>query len=723
MTGCGVLALALSGGIGAALAAACGGALVVAWVLESRGKQLPARAARAAALLSLPLFYLDWSYQRGLADPARAGVGTLTHFILFLSIVKLWQVKRDRDWLFLYLISFFQVLLAAGFSLDPSFVAALALYAFCALSTAVCFEIRKTRRRFAAPETRLRRPERAKLFGRRARRGVYGGAWGGEARRLPLVALALLLFIFALALPIFFITPRFGGGASAARGRTAPPNLVGFTDEVRLGEFGRLEQSDNVVMRVRVEGAQSRGQILRWRGVALDEFDGGVWRKSRREIEYRAGGGERNFFLFGTTEALHRLTTQTFFVEPMNTPVLFAASRAIAVQGAFPYVGRDPEDALTSRARAGERITYRAYSDTVTPGEDELRADSAQYPYALARYRRLPARLDARVAELTRRLFAGNGVANRYDAARIVEAYFRQNFKYSLDRKAGGPDPLADFLFNVRAGHCEYYSTAMAIMLRTAGLATRVVNGFQMGEYNDAADFYTVRQRDAHSWVEVYFPASGTWVTFDPTPTDGRPGTDGAASPRGRLSKYAEALELFWIQYVVTYDKQEQRQLTSLVRGRLSAYGEKAARALADGRARLALWWQALPPFAGDARGGGFKLVPPVLLLLVGLSCLLFMLLTRVRRGHPFGRLASRGREGRGYSTVAFYDRMTKALGAHGHVRAADQTPLEFAAAVGVPEALMVTRAYNRVRFGAGGLTPDEAARIEEWLGKLEGKL
>ena len=88
--------------------------------------------------------------------------------------------------------------------------------------------------------------------------------------------------------------------------------------------------------------------------------------------------------------------------------------------------------------------------------------------------------------------------------------------------RASGPDPLADFLFNVRAGHCEYFSTAMVVMLRTQGIAARVVNGFLPGEYNEAAGAYTVRQSDAHSWVEVYFPETNSWVTFDPTPAAGR---------------------------------------------------------------------------------------------------------------------------------------------------------------------------------------------------------
>src|SRR5438067_119545 len=105
----------------------------------------------------------------------------------------------------------------------------------------------------------------------------------------------------------------------------------------------------------------------------------------------------------------------------------------------------------------------------------------------------------------------------------------------------------------------------MAVMLRTHGMAARVVNGFLPGEYNEAAGAYTVRQSDAHSWVEVYFPRTNSWVTFDPTPPAGR-----VAKTRsglvGALSKYSEALEFVWFQYVVGYDKQEQRSVATSLR-------------------------------------------------------------------------------------------------------------------------------------------------------------
>ncbi|HEX8129578.1 MAG TPA: DUF3488 and transglutaminase-like domain-containing protein [Pyrinomonadaceae bacterium] len=721
MIASGTLALAVSGGMGAGLGAVFILLLTAAWKFEGTRWQLSERAGMFAVVLSLPLLYLDWKFQSSVVwagEPARAGIGALTHFILFLSAIKLVQVKADRDWLFLYLISFFEVMLAAGLSVSPLFVATLALYTFCALSTVVCFEIRKARRAIKIQETRLLSAPRARWLSRLSGK-TAAHAPSGEARRLPLVALSLLALIFALALPIFFIMPRFSGSA-LARADGGLNGVVGFSDEVTLGEIGRLQQSQRIVMRVRVEDPLAgRHQTLRWRGVALDEFGGRTWRRSSRQTEYRRGN-DRNLFQFGTTQSLDNLTTQTFFVEPIDTPVLFIASRPVAIQGALPYIGIDNEDGLTTRDHSQERITYRAYSDTTEPPAEQLRRDLAAYPSEMERYLRVPDNLDPRIRQLARGLIVGTRADNRYDAARVIESYFQQNFSYTLEQKSGGTeDPLADFMFRVREGHCEYFSTAMAVMLRTAGVATRVVNGFQLGEYNDAADVYTVRQSDAHSWVEVYFPDAGAWVTFDPTPVNGRPGNNDAGGLRGRLGKYAEALELFWIQYVVAYDKQEQRSLATSIRSNLGVYRQTAGQTFAELRAGFAAWWQQVSVSAG-VMGGASRINVPLLIALTLLLGLLMLFVARARHWDVAWLWRFRRRAKKNYSSVVFYERMVKALEARGMQRAPDETPLEFAATTGMPEATLLTRSYNRVRFGAHELTTAEAARIEEWLRRVE---
>ena len=267
--------------------------------------------------------------------------------------------------------------------------------------------------------------------------------------------------------------------------------------------------------------------------------------------------------------------------------------------------------------------------------------------------------------------------------------------------KAGGPDPLADFLFNVRAGHCEYFSSAMAVMLRTRGIAARVVNGFLSGEYNDAAGAYTVRQSDAHSWVEVYFPETDSWVTFDPTPAAGRtePERTGLAA---YLGKYTEAFELLWFQYVVGYDKQEQRSLATSMNNRLFGF----RRALAQGIARLK-----------EAPLAEWRRVLFIAFFVFAAGLLLWY--TR-RLGWQRRLRIKRQEDEAGTSAVEFYERLTKLLADRGNTRQPDETPLEFASALGRKEALMITTAYHRVRYGEESLSAAERTQIEDLLSGLE---
>ncbi len=723
MVACGALALVVSGGLSQTLAVVFGVLMIAAWKLEETRWQLSERISLLVILLALPLFYVDWKYESSISE-VRIGVGALAHLIIFLSTIKLLQIKADRDWLFLYLISFFETLLAAGIAASPLFFFALCLYVLCALSTIIAFEIKNARRAVNIKETRFLVSTQPGLIRRFLKRPRASSNYS-EARRLPIVATMLVALILAFALPLFFIAPRFSANAFARANNSSLANFVGFSNSVTLGDIGKLQQNNNVVMRVRVENnAQAkRARSLRWRGIALDYFDGHKWQKSTNEIS-GVPRSERGVFQFDTVESAHDVTTQTFYVEPLDQPVLFAAPHAVAVQIAAPSVYRDAENALYTRAHDSERISYTAYSDTAQPDAEILSADSVAYIQKFDRYKRLPKPLDPRIQTLAQRIIAQAGADNRYTAAQAIEAYLSdpKNYRYTLDLKAGGTDPLADFLFNVREGHCEYFATSMAVMLRTLGIATRIVNGFQMGEYNDTADVYTVRQSDAHSWVEVYFPATQSWVTFDPTPAAGRPARESIGGLTGRINKYAEALEFIWMRYVVSYDRQQQRSLANSLRTNLNAYrGTLDARIQNLKKAFLTR----LPSSSVDAdttnvRRALSSLWPLMLLLLITVTgAFIYMGKTwRVKLWHNWSLRGKKIEDGN--SAVSFYNRMTSALAAHGLQRATSETPLEFAAATNMPEALTLTRAYNHVRYGDQELPQTEIAQIEKWLKSLE---
>jgi protein-glutamine gamma-glutamyltransferase len=704
------LALFFAGGIGVWLAIAFALVMAAAWKLEGTRWQLSERTALVLILSSLPAFYLDWRILTPYLDlqfletgrRANAEVAVLAHMILFLSAVKLLQRKGDRDWFFLYLISFFEVLLAAGLSASPTFLVTLTLYLLCALSTVVAFEIQKARRKVKATQTRLLISPDSTVF-----RKLSMQHWRRrylETRRLPFISVGLLFMIVVLALPFFLVAPR---SASSALTRTGGglAGIIGFSDRVELGEIGRLKASDEIVMRVRVEDSNVTPTAgLRWRGVALDEFTGRGWIKSAVARHFEQKLSDRGFFQVGTTPDVRRLTTQTFFIEPVDTPVLFGAPRIVALQGRLPFIRLDSEGSIQTRPHDQERVVYKVFSDMTEPDPSVLRGDALPYLISSARYLELPENLDQRITTMTRDIVARAGARNAYDRARAIESYLRDNYDYSLDLKAGGRDPLSDFLFNVRAGHCEYFSTAMAVMLRTQGIASRVVNGFLPGEYNEAAGAYTVRQSDAHSWVEAYFPKTDSWVTFDPTPPAGRTPhvRTGLAA---QLSKYTEALELMWFQYVIGYDQQEQRSLATSLHNELFDLRRTSS-------ASLNRLKQTAP-----------ELVRPIVLGLIVLIALIAGGLM-ARRFRALGwRRGVRLWQSKGEqesSRVDFYERLIALLGKRGIKRESYQTPMEFASVVGMSEASAITRAYNRVRYGAEKLSASERKQIAELLSTLE---
>lgn len=693
------LALVLAGGLSPVLAFLFWLLMAAAWRLEGTKWQLSERTGLIVVVLSIPLFLVDWKYQQSVGEAAgRLGVSVLAHLIVFLSALKLLQVKKDRDWVFLYIISFFEVLLAAGLSFSPRFLGTLTLYLLCCIATIIAFEIQKAKRALAATETHLLVPPDSLIFNNANRRRRPNA----EAYRLPIVALGLLLLIFVLAVPLFLVVPR-SGAAGLLRGGASLRNFVGFSENVTLGEIGDLKRDNAVVMHVRIEDPQPGG-VLRWRGVALDEFTGRGWRKSaeaRHSVEKK---NDKGLFQIGTVEALQRLTTQTVFLEPIESPVIFAASRPIALLGDFPYVRTDAEGSMQTRLHESDRMLYKALSDTTEPEIARLRSDVRPYPAAFKRYTQFPDALDPRIEALANAIIVNAHARNRYDEAKALESQLQQDYGYTLEMRASGPDPLADFLFNVKAGHCEYFSTAMAVMLRTRGIPTRVVNGFLPGEFNDAAGAYTVRQSDAHSWVEVYFPESQAWITFDPTPSSGRLGPV-RSGLTGRLGKYAEALELIWFQYVVGYDKQEQRSLAASLQGRLFDYRRSLAQVLSNRRASL----------SPNRRATGrtvFALVA---------AALLWVAARRVRRfGWRRGLRLSRRKPDENAATVVFYERLIRLLEQQGMTRSHDLTPLEFAGDLDVKPAMMITRAYNRVRFGGERLSENELQEIEQGLKRIE---
>ena len=708
---CGFFALWVSGVFGIPGTVLFISAMTAGWLFEGRKWQISERIGTALIVLALPVYYLLWRAGLfALPGSESALPGILARLIVTLSAIKILQRKSDRDWIFLYLMAFFEVLLAAGLSISALYLATFIAYAFIMVCTVVLFEIRKTSRSQMLERIALD-PERDDP----TRRETFIAF---PARRIPTTAVVLIIFIVFLAAPLFFLLPRVGGAGFGAGSGGGANTQSGFADSVRLGGIGSIQQNDEIVMRVSIDGADPGTlEDIRWRGIALDSFDNKSWRKSKPGYPDRMPKGERDLIQVDTARGRDRLVIQNIYLEPLNSPVMFVLPRAIGIQTGLPHILRDEERSLSFPSK-GERVNYRVLSDTTLPDIDVLRQDNKIYPKEYIRYLQLPSPMDERITQLASSIT--KDTHNRYDAARAVETYLQTQFGYTLEQKAGGEEPLADFLFNVREGHCEYFATAMAVMLRTQGVATRVVNGFQRGEYNDTAGVFVIRQRNAHSWVEVYFPAEDAWITFDPTPYAGQNLTSGSSGITKRLSSYLEALEIYWIQYFVAYDSAEQRSLLTSVRRGIVSYGNQTTSVVDSVREAVLEWWRV-------ARGDeGFRESATAVgwaaggLALLTACILLFVWVYRwVVKSSLWQSLRDRLLGTERPSIVEFYERMQTALASKGLVRKPHQTPLEFAYAAGMPEVIRITERYNRVRFGDKPLTRPEAEEIENWLDKI----
>jgi hypothetical protein len=147
-----------------------------------------------------------------------------------------------------------------------------------------------------------------------------------------------------------------------------------------------------------------------------------------------------------------------------------------------------------------------------------------------------------------------------------IDRMLRTRYQYDLDSPSGlAKQPLDHFLFESKRGHCEYFSTAMAVMLRTIGVPTRNVTGFVGGTYNKYGEFYAVRQGDAHSWVEAFVEGKG-WLTFDPTPPTAAVPQSDIDGVFASLRDLFEAFSQRWTQHVLGYDLRQQISLFESLR-------------------------------------------------------------------------------------------------------------------------------------------------------------
>lgn len=457
--------------------------------------------------------------------------------------------------------------------------------------------------------------------------------------------------------------------------------------------IGRSE-SDAVVLYLQAD------RPLYARGKVFDTFDGRHWEESIAGVEKRYS--PKGHFTLGDKPRSGD-TLQIYNVRQDIPPFIFAANRPVLA--AFPGNAIEVDSALTLRApdrlRKGTvysivsrmaEVDKHPCSAVMEPGEEGRTADGRY----LALYPDVSERLRALARDVTK------GAGDDFGRAKAVEAYLRENFAYTRDtllvQWAG--NPVEQFLFDLKAGHCELFASSMVVLLRTLDIPARLVTGFYVNRYNPVTGYYEVRRSDGHAWVEAYLEPHG-WVTFEPTSGFELPQSKPRLFVATGLVRYAEdrVEELIrknrnslWVKFLM-------KIWPILVKLWVALLATLAMMKLAS----LALWYWFL-------RKGWLVL----LMLLAAAGCGWYLW----RRLEPAWRLARlrRARDGDQQLFLRLcYQEMERLCAARGLVRAAQMTPLEYGQLLSrrfpplAGQVATITRLFQQAAYGPVPVAAEEA--------------
>jgi len=666
-------------------------------IWRGRGPEISARVATWLVLSYFLFFPFDlWIFSRSLStgapNPALyAALLAAIHLMLFAALVRLYSARTNRDFAFLAVLAFTCMLASAILTVETSFLITLAIFLALAVSTFVALEIRRSANGAVSPPF------------------VPGSPMAHQLNR-ALGITSVLVAVSALLIGgfLFFLIPRFTTGYLSAL-NLQPGLMTGFSDNVTLGEIGKIKQSSAVVMRIHVEGDPGRAADVHWRGIVLTDFDGKRWFTPAHDQVVLSPNpdGEFRFVGLPLPSGDFNPLRYTILMEPVATDAVFVAPRLEVLRGRFTneservgsslqhgYLLVDKTGSLSNPFHNDTKVRYEGLSMLAVIPPVQLRKAGAAYPDEIKNlYLQLP-ELDPRIKQLAEKITENSH--NEYDRAANIERYLKTHYAYTLD--LSGPktdDPLAYFLFTRRAGHCEYFAAAMTVMLRDLGIPARYVGGFLPGEYNDLGGDYIVRASDAHTWVEAYFPAYG-WITFDPTP----PGNGKRGGFFSRLALYWDWFQFAWSEWVINYDFAHQVNLARNMQNTSRNWSDHTQRYYREKQRQAIRLLMAL-----DRRTEASPyFLPGVLAFLIAL---LIYMRGRPLIGYLIARWRVRARRG-GNLTASLasleYREMLRLLEKRGWKKSPSQTALEFASAIPAADiaapVTQLTELYQSARFG-----------------------
>ena len=488
-----------------------------------------------------------WVLNAALAGVAAAAAGlwlrgamalvALAHFAHLALALQLLDARPRRSDFLLVALALFQMILAASLTDSLWFPPLLLAFVFTVVWTLVVHTLWMESLAAGEPWSRAR----------------------AQAPGLLRTTLAASALSIVLAFAVFLVLPRIRSGSLAAPGVLGAP-AAGFSDRIELGDLGRIRQDATVAMRVEtLRGVALPPERAYWRGLAFDRFDGRSWSVTPAR-ELVAVAADLGAWLPGAGTRRHAGPdlVQRVVREPVTSGVLFAAGAPLRIEGSVGRVEGDANGGLYAPESVADRVHYTIETSTRTPTLAELRDDRALPPRAEAeRWLELPP-LSPEIQALAQA--AVEGARTDADRAYAIERHLQRTGRYSDTPPPEAPgdprSPVEIFLLEHGEGHCEYFASAMVVLLRSIGIPARLVNGFAGGRQNEIGGFVELSRSDAHAWVEVHFERAG-WVRYDPTPPDQR--LHPAALGLGvALRDLGSAVELWWYRHVVEFDRSDQ---------------------------------------------------------------------------------------------------------------------------------------------------------------------
>jgi protein-glutamine gamma-glutamyltransferase len=732
-----------------------GAILLHGWLSKTgRFRPLPRLLANAITLAALFLAFV------AVRSATSTPILTIGQFLVFLQLVKLYELRANRDYAQLLILSLLLMVAAIISTASLAFAALLAVYLFVSLYCCLMFHLKvENDRALAAQVLPAHQPHDATV--RQDQRFL--------PRSMRRLAALVTVVGVSTAVGVFLFFPR-GTGAGMLGQLQFPKSdtLTGFSENVSFDEVHKITQNNEIAAHVQVwknEMPIEGTMTLYLRGRALDTYRKDTWQWSKgnpiaRPHEENGSAGQavtpgRNFrdtLQPGPGVDFYR---QKIALQPTGTKTLFALAGAAQFtphrdMGKVRFYWDD--QTISSLDPLYQRLEYEVISRDVAAGfrrpEEPLRRPAQSHiGSAVAQYARRP--------EVSGTDEQGRGLASlrtpqvpvhEYDEqiARNIEKHLRTTFAYTLDLTAEyrdpDKDPVEQFLFEWKKGHCEYFASAMVLMCQSLGLRARLVTGFKVGgnpEDYDAAlgHYYIVRQSHAHAWVEVY--TSRGWQTFDPTS-----GNAAGASPRRTgwqaVRHFLAFLEYKWQSSVVAYDADRRENLINYL-------DQKAVNSMlrADVNPnrwtrRLAKWWHDSSTAVDDwlTRGQGWalsaKLIVGMIVLLVGI-CLAAITRFVAERWRMRRRAARIGlsdlppaEQIRLAKQLGFYERLMRLLHRSAIVRPAHLTHGEFSESLSyLPNEAYdairrMTKLFYAVRFGQRRLTGDEQKDLNAAVDALE---